>query len=154
MKRRLASRGVTPAASGVAVTLASSAGVAVSPALAGATLKLGRALATGRALEGPAALLADVVLKELKGVKVKVLAAVGLALALVAGLGLGGAVYLGWIADGSPLAPPPINAPADGKDRNGDPLPDGAVARIGSGASGPTAAGNMPWPSPPTAGAW
>jgi RNA polymerase sigma factor (sigma-70 family) len=132
LKRRLASRGVTPAASGVAVTLASSAGVAVSPALAGATLKLGRALATGRALEGPAALLADVVLKELKGVKVKVLAAVGLALALVAGLGLGGAVYLGWIGDGPPLAPPPINAPADGKDRNGDPLPDGAVARIGS----------------------
>ena len=67
--------------------------MAVAPALAGATIKLARAVAAGQAPEGAVALLAGAVLKEMATAKVKVVA-VGAVLALVAALGVGSAVLL------------------------------------------------------------
>jgi RNA polymerase sigma factor (sigma-70 family) len=131
LRTRLARRGVAPA-SGLALALAASASAAVPPALAGATRQLGRALLAGQLPAGTAAGLADAVLKEMTLLNWKLLAGAALAVCVVAGLGVGLAAYLGRNPDGPPLAPAPLAPPPDGKDHHGDPLPDGAVARLGS----------------------
>ena len=103
----------------------------VPAALARNTGKFGRALLDGQLAEKGAAQLAADVLKEMTLAKHKMLAAIAL-LVLVAGIGVGlVACFVGDQA-GGPLAPAPHAAPADRKDRHGDLLPEGAVARIGS----------------------
>jgi RNA polymerase sigma factor (sigma-70 family) len=126
LRARLSRRGITPA-TGIAVALAATAGAAVPPALAGATLKLGRDLVAGGVVTGTSAHLADAVLKQMTVAKFKLFGAVALVL-LVAGIGAGLTASF-W---GGPGDEPPVASPEPHVDRNGDPLPEGAVARIGS----------------------
>jgi RNA polymerase sigma factor (sigma-70 family) len=140
LRARLSRRGITPA-TGIAVALAATAGAAVPSALAGATLKLALALVAGGVVTEKSAQLADAVLKQMAVGKIKLFGAVALVF-LIAGLGVGMTAYFWGGGDEPPvssappepppLAPAPLEPPADGKDRNGDPLPEGAVARIGS----------------------
>jgi RNA polymerase sigma factor (sigma-70 family) len=130
LRRRLKRRGLAPAALG-ATALAGQALAAPLPSpLAEATVRTVLS-GTGETVSAAAAALAHGVWKPLVPAKHWVLAAVLLAGASLAG---GAALFPQKPADSEPAAaaPPAPNQVAPRADRFGDPLPDGAVARLGT----------------------
>jgi WD40 repeat protein len=138
LRRRLARRGLTLAGGAVGVALAADASAAVPPALAGATLKAALSFVAGGAGAAPssATVLAHGMLHTLAVARLKVLLTAVLGLALALGAGALAVRALAPPADEAKpgpvaVAPKPEAAPARA-DRHGDPLPLGAVARLGT----------------------
>jgi WD40 repeat protein len=127
LRDRLTRRGVAvPGAllAGVGQETADAAGPGLRALLAA---RQGCAFAAGRPVSGPAAALAEGVLRGALAGKRKALAV------LVLTLGLSAAAGVAYQAPAEkPAAPPPAAAPEVRTDRFGDPLPEGAVARIGT----------------------
>src|SRR5262249_35420875 len=148
LQRRLARRGVSLAAVTCAAALSEAAiSAAVPPALAQATIGAALAVATGQAtLTGAVSLEVAAVVKGVTKAmfltKCKIATAVFLALSVVAGAG---ALTRGALAQ-KQAAPPQAAEPQPVKkaqlpsndvkqprtDRYGDPLPEGAIARLGT----------------------
>ena len=142
LRRRLVKRGITLSAAAVKALTenAAQAGVAVQLTLttvrAAASVAAGTAAAEG--FSARALALAEEAMKSMLGIKAK-LALLLLALALGVGVGFPG--YSAWVAPPreDPKPPPGVlggpakkEAPGPAVDRIGDPLPDGAVARLGT----------------------
>jgi RNA polymerase sigma factor (sigma-70 family) len=147
LRRQLVRRGITLSAAALATALGErAAAVPLPAALADKTVQAAPGVAAGKAktaLSARAAALAEEAVKAMQGTRARlalVLMTIGLALA---GVGVGLA------AQGGPAAPdparPPVVAaapepqavaqqqpPAPGADHFGDPLPDGAIARLGT----------------------
>jgi RNA polymerase sigma factor (sigma-70 family) len=121
LRRRLTRRGLVPVA--WLAMLDAAAQAAVPPALTAAVVRVGVLLG---AAHGPAARLAEKVVSDMTRTRLAHVAAVLLALG---GLGLGLAVVSGRAA---PAPAPPGGWGRPGLDVVGDPLPRGALARLGS----------------------
>jgi RNA polymerase sigma factor (sigma-70 family) len=142
LRGRLARRGLTVSAGVLAAALAGMAAPPVSAGVADATLRAALAFAAGRATSGEAAALAGAVLRGMLVSRLlrawTVLLAVGL-LALATGLAPGlarrgdpGARGEGTPASDAANAPGPEAGGRERIDRFGDPLPPGAVLRLGT----------------------
>ena len=119
LRRRLTRRGLAPAVAGLAVFLESTARAAVPVPLAVAVVRMAVLVEPN----APAAALAERVVREMTRIR---LTSVVLLLLVASGLGLGLATLGAW------TAPAPV---VDGKLRGtaaDDPLPPGAIARLGS----------------------
>jgi RNA polymerase sigma factor (sigma-70 family) len=132
LRSRLARRGVTLSAALLAAGLARPAG-ALSPRLPEATARAAAAFVVGRGGASPAAAaLAGEALRGLTAFRLK--AAVALAV-LLGGLALGSGALGGRAPDERPPAAPPATQAARQTARTdlyGDPLPPGAMARLGT----------------------
>ncbi len=141
LRERLTRRGVVPSAALVAVVLDREALAAVLPApLVAATARAGAAFAAGAAVEqagGEAVRLGQAVLGGMALARVRATAALLLFLGVV---GIGAALVFhsaGAAGErppptGKDAAPHAVGQKAPRVDRHGDPLPDGAVARLGT----------------------
>jgi RNA polymerase sigma factor (sigma-70 family) len=159
LRRGLERRGVALSAALLAGLLAEEASAAVPAALAEATARAALVAASGGALSGPVAALADGTARALAPARLKLVAAL-LALGLLAA-GAGVATHRALTAprpapappeeqanndepapppgpppkdagDKPDAAAPPVEKPAPRADAQGDPLPPGAVARLGT----------------------
>jgi RNA polymerase sigma factor (sigma-70 family) len=125
LRRRLARRGVTLSAALAASAVAQRAGAAVPPALLAATAKAAAAGVVPVSVAG----VVEGILRAATVARLKAAAALALTLGALAG-------WAGMFA--APTVDPPAAAdkagpaPATQVDRHGDPLPDGAVARLGT----------------------
>jgi RNA polymerase sigma factor (sigma-70 family) len=140
LRQRLARRGVSLASVLCAVALGPGANAAVPVALAGATVEAGMQFAAGKAagaVSVQAIALAEGGVRAMSGARIKI-ATVLLLFLTLAGVGaglftlqaLGGKPAEGDRPEaGSPAAPAPDRPRAD---RYGDPLPPGAIARLGT----------------------
>jgi RNA polymerase sigma factor (sigma-70 family) len=133
LRRRLEKRGVTLSAAGLAVVLAEQASAMVPAALARAAGKAGAAFAAGKAAApARAAALAEGVLRTMSAGKVKLAL---LALVAVGLVGLGAVVFAAAAKEPEVVQEPPPQVgspPSPVGDVFGDPLPPGAVARLGT----------------------
>jgi RNA polymerase sigma factor (sigma-70 family) len=142
LRQRLVKRGITLSAGAVTATLAEQAapaGVAarltINTVKAAASVAVGKPLAQG-VLSDEAVALAEEAMKTMTGIKGKVLALL-LALGLAAGTAFAG--YEAWLRPTPPEQQQPAAVEGPGKkgavgpavDVHGDPLPAGAVARMG-----------------------
>jgi RNA polymerase sigma factor (sigma-70 family) len=147
LRRRLAGRGVALPAAALGAALAEGAGAAAVPAaLADATVQVATLVAAGQAVAGatsaPVAALVQGVLRGMVTSKLKVVPALVLVMGLL-GAGAGLAALGAWppqpglaqpsrspaVGAGGPNAEGPARARTD---RLGDPLPPGAIVRLGT----------------------
>jgi RNA polymerase sigma factor (sigma-70 family) len=132
LRRRLARRGVNLTIGGVAAALAAEVRAALPGLLGEATVNAAMAFTAGTA-SGPAAVLAKEMLQNLFFSKLKVAVAVLMLLSVVAGAGaLAQQMLLGGPVEENPPIAEADEPKAARVDRYGDPLPDGAVARLGT----------------------
>jgi RNA polymerase sigma factor (sigma-70 family) len=138
LRGRLAHRGVVLATGSAAAALSRASASAAMPLhLARSTTAAALEFAGGAAVGTTAAKVAQGVIQSMSGAKLKLC---GLLLAALAGAGLGAGLARPGPASAAdeaaaPASPPPAGPAAGGKartDRFGDPLPDGALARIGT----------------------
>ncbi len=130
LRRRLARRGLGPAAAMLALTWPGAGEAALPPSLAAATARAAAGLATGRAAPGlispGAVVLAEGAMKPMSAaLRLKATVLFVLAVA-AAGVGLR---FRPPLTEHARAAPPPKAPPTDGA---GDPLPPGAVGRLGT----------------------
>ena len=136
LRQRLVRRGVVLAAAVLASSLAKEARAAVSPTLTLGTVRLASQVLTGAApATAPAVTLTNTMIKEMAMARW----AAFLALVSVLGITVMGVALLASPADKPPAPPPPGSGPARAdnpsavhKDWEGNALPAGAVARVGS----------------------
>jgi RNA polymerase sigma factor (sigma-70 family) len=129
---RLVRRGLTPAAALGAAELSRGSAPA---ALADAAVRRALAFAAGESAPGSATLLAEGVLREAALGRLKVAAAlVLLGVGLIAAAGVAASSHSGTATPpaSAPDPPTPAGAPAARVDGDGDPLPPGAILRLGS----------------------
>jgi RNA polymerase sigma factor (sigma-70 family) len=139
LRARLARRGLALSAGAVGALLAEgSARAAVTAALLTATTRAALAFAAGRAVAGGATLLAEGVLNTLLLSKIKVALALTVTMTLL-GAGAVSLVHQAAFAQPAAAGDGPKAEPAPGEqakpagtDRHGDPLPEGALARLGT----------------------
>jgi RNA polymerase sigma factor (sigma-70 family) len=147
LRERLARRGVLAAAGGLALTAEATA-AAVPAALAQTTVKAALVLAAGQAAAGGAsasvAALVKGVIHDTFLVRLKLTLAVALAVGVALGAGAGTLAYRAGAnkpSEANPSDPAPAAAPGAPKPpgdakpgiaRFGDPLPQGALARLGT----------------------
>jgi RNA polymerase sigma factor (sigma-70 family) len=132
LRSRLARRGLTLSAALLAAGLARPAG-AMSPLLPAATARAAAAFTAGQGGASPAAVaLARAALRGLTAFRMKAAAALAV---LLGGLALGAVALGGRAPAGRPPAAPPSTETAERPartDLHGDPLPPGAMARLGT----------------------
>jgi RNA polymerase sigma factor (sigma-70 family) len=134
LQARLSRRGVSLTAALLAATLThGKAPAAVPAALLAATLSAARATTTGGAVPVKAAALAEGVLRRMPAPRVKLLAVLAL---VAASAGAALMAQSGAVPEGPPPAAKSADArahqPRPATDRYGDPLPHGALFRLGS----------------------
>jgi RNA polymerase sigma factor (sigma-70 family) len=132
LRRRLARRGVTLTIGGLGTALAAEVRAALPGPLGETTVRAAMAFTAGTA-SGPAVVLAKEMLQNLFVTKLKVAVAMVMLLGVVAGAGLlAQEMLLGRPVEDTPPAAEAAEPKAARVDRYGDPLPDGAVARLGT----------------------
>jgi WD40 repeat protein len=125
LRERLTRRGVT-----VPATLAAVAATPAVPAdLSAEAVRVAGLFAAGLAAEPPAVALAEGALRAMRPAKLR---RTLVALTALAGLAAGAGLLARPTPTDPPPAPPAAEGPAVAADRFGDPLPEGAVARLGT----------------------
>src|SRR5262249_16921004 len=139
LAQRLRRRGVTLSAGAVAALLAQHARACVPLSLLSRVVGSGTLSAASQAAPGLVSTLADSVMKGMLMRKLKVLSALVLCLVLTASLLVQRALLAQWADDkhdeaakAALAAPKDAEAPAVRLDRDGEPLPPRALARLGS----------------------
>jgi RNA polymerase sigma factor (sigma-70 family) len=134
LQGRLGRRGVTLSAALLAVTLHKGVAAGFVPeALLTATLTTARASAAGEGAPAPAAALAEGVVRRMAAARMKLLAVLGLALVTTTAGLLARPTPIRESPQVKPPGDPVPAAPAQARlDTHGDPLPPGALLRLGS----------------------
>jgi RNA polymerase sigma factor (sigma-70 family) len=143
LQKRLLARGVTLSAALSAVAISTTGAAAMSPGLARRAIDAGLAYAAGGAVAGPVLTVAEGVLKSMLVAKLKLGMAV-MFTAFLAAFAVGGFVAQPDAGGDPPQRKIPIDPPPQAPkaraepeksarvDSFGDPLPDGAIARLGT----------------------